>query len=100
MPEPAEQEHIVPISVYVLVFLALLALTLITTLVSFLDLGPLNTPVALLIAGTKATLVILFFMHLKYTGLLSKTVAIAVMFFFLIFIAFTLGDYLTRPWPS
>ena len=100
MAEPAEHEHIVPVKVYAVVFLTLLALTLITTLVSFLDLGPLNTPLALLIAGTKMMLVILFFMHLRYTGRLSQTVAVAAAFFVLIFIAFTVGDYLTRPWPS
>jgi cytochrome c oxidase subunit 4 len=100
MAEPAEHEHIVPKKVYITVFLVLWALTLITTLVSFLDLGPLNTPVALLIAGIKMALVVLFFMHLRYSGRLSQTIAIAGLFWFLIFVTFTVGDYLTRPWPS
>ena len=100
MPEPAEHEHIVSKKIYIAVFVTLLALTLITTLVSFLDMGFLNTPVALLIAGIKMTLVVLFFMHLFYTGRLSQTIAIAGVFWFLIFVAFTVGDYMTRPWPT
>jgi cytochrome c oxidase subunit IV len=100
MAEPAEHEHIVSKKVYIAVFLTLWALTLVTTLVAFLDLGPLNTPVALLIAGIKMALVVLFFMHLRYSGRLSQTIAIAGLFWFLIFVTFTVGDYLTRPWPS
>jgi|SRR5581483_4096916 len=100
MAEPAEHEHIVSKKIYITVFLVLWALTLITTLVAFLDLGPLNTPVALLIAGIKMMLVVLFFMHLRYSGRLSQTIAIAGLFWFLIFVTFTIGDYLTRPWPS
>jgi len=102
MPKQAEEkhEHIVPVKIYVGVFLTLLALTLITTLVSLLDLGPFNTPVALFIAGLKMSLVVLFFMHLRYSGRLPQTIAIAGLFWFLIFVVFTVGDYLTRPWPS
>ncbi len=93
-------EHIVPTKVYVAVFLTLWVLTLATTLVAFLDLGPFNAAVALIIAGIKTMLVALFFMHLLYTGRLSQTVAVAGIFWLLIFITFTVGDYMTRmsPW--
>lgn len=93
-------EHIVPKKVYVAVFLTLWVLTLSTTLVAFLDLGPFNAPIALVIAGIKTMLVVLFFMHLAYSGRLTRTVAIAGFFWLCIFIALTLGDYLTRLWPA
>ncbi len=97
--QTVKPEHIVPKKVYLIVFAILWALTLATTLVAFVDLGPFNTAVALIIAGTKTMLVVLFFMHLLYTGRLSQTVAIAGLFWFLIFITFTVGDYMSRMWP-
>ncbi len=95
-----KSEHIVSKKVYFAVFFALWALTLITTLVAFLDLGPFNAPIAILIAGIKTMLVVLFFMHLLYSGKLNWTVAIAGLFWFLIFVVLTVGDYATRMWPT
>jgi cytochrome c oxidase subunit IV len=81
---------------YFLVFGALLFLTLITTGVAFINLGPLNTPVALAIALTKAALVMIYFMHLRHSSFLARVFAGAGLVWLLHFIIFTLSDYLTR----
>jgi cytochrome c oxidase subunit 4 len=92
-------DHVVPVKTYVLVFFALLVLTGLTTGVAFIDLGAeVNTIVALTIAVVKALLVILFFMHVKYSGGLTKMVIVAGFFFLALLIAFTLADELTRIW--
>jgi cytochrome c oxidase subunit IV len=92
-------DHVVPVKTYVLVFFALLVLTGLTTGVAFIDLGAeLNTVAALTIAVVKALLVILFFMHVKYSGGLTKMVIVAGFFFLALLIAFTLADELTRIW--
>ena len=91
-------DHVLPRAVYYLIFATLLLLTLITVEVSFYDLGILSFQVALGIACTKATLVVLFFMHVKYeSGLLGIFVA-AGFIFLAIMILFTLADLLTRGW--
>jgi cytochrome c oxidase subunit 4 len=93
--------HVVPVRTYLLVFFALLVLTGITTGVAFVDLGPLNTVVALAIAVCKMLLVILFFMHVRYSGPLTKIVIVAAFFWLLILISLTLSDFRTRGWtPS
>jgi cytochrome c oxidase subunit IV len=67
-PDPhAQPDHIVPLGTYIMVFLALLVGTAVTVGASYVDLGIWNTPVAMLIAVTKASLVVFFFMHLKYS---------------------------------
>jgi cytochrome c oxidase subunit IV len=92
-------EHIVPVKTYVGIFLALLCLTALTTGVAFVDLGAeLNTVVALAIAVIKMLLVILFFMHVKYSPGLTRVVIIAGFFFLAILVALTLADELTRDW--
>jgi cytochrome c oxidase subunit 4 len=89
--------HIATKSSYFMVFLALMAGTAITVAVTYVDLGYLNLTVAMAIAITKAMLVILFFMHLKYSPKLFKVTFGAAFFFFLILVVITLSDYLTRP---
>ena len=89
---------VVPQRTYVMVFLGLLALTALTTGVAFIDLGPLNTVAALLIAFTKMLLVLLFFMGLKYSGALMRTVLIAGFFWLALLIGLTYGDYRSRSW--
>ncbi|MBM3465740.1 MAG: oxidase [Armatimonadetes bacterium] len=91
-------EHVESKRVYLLVFAALLALTAVTTGVAFLDLGPLNTIVALAIAVAKAAVVVLFFMHLRHSGRMTKVVLLAGIFWLALLIALTLGDYFTRGW--
>jgi cytochrome c oxidase subunit 4 len=92
-------DFVVPVKTYVAVFVALLLLTGLTTGVAFIDLGAeLNTIVALTIAVIKALLVILFFMHVKYSPGLTKMVVVAGFFFLALLVAFTLADELTRTW--
>jgi len=92
--------HIVPVRTYLGIFLALLALTALTTAVAFYDLGRWNTVVALAIAVTKMLLVVLFFMHLKYSSGLTRLILVAGFFWFAILVAFTLSDELTRNWTQ
>lgn len=81
---------------YVVVFLALLGLTALTILVSYLDLGPVSTPLALLIAAAKATLVILFFMHLRDAPPLLWLAAAGGFFWLGIMLVLTMADVATR----
>lgn len=90
--------HIVPIPIYIGVFLALIIGTVVTTLVAYVDLGSLNVVVALTIAVCKATLVILFFMHVKYSPRLTKLVVIAGVFWLILLLTITETDLLTRTW--
>jgi cytochrome c oxidase subunit IV len=87
----------IEVRIYVLVFVALLVLTVTTTAVAFVDLGATwNSTVALVIAIVKALLVILFFMHVFYTRPLTW-VFVGIGFFWLaILFALTLADYATR----
>lgn len=80
------------------VWLALLVLTGFTVYIANQDLGVLNTPVALLVACTKATLVIVFFMGVKWNTPLTKTVAISGFAWLLILFFMGMNDYLTRGW--
>lgn len=91
-------EHIVPVGVYVGVFIALLVLTALTTAVAFIDLGPLNTVVALTIAVIKMLLVVLFFMHVRYNKGLTRIVIVAAFFWLGIMMTLMLADELTRHW--
>lgn len=92
------QEHIFSIKTYSLVFAGVLALTLLTTLLAFIDLGPFNVVVALAIAATKATLVFLFFMNGLHSPRLSGVIVIAALVWLGILLSLTAGDYLTRGW--
>ncbi len=88
--------QVVPQKVYLLVFAALLCLTLITVDVAFYNLGLLNLYVALFIATTKATIIVLYFMHVKFSPRLIWIFAIAGLFWLIILFTLTFGDYLTR----
>ena len=88
----------VPRHVYFWVYAALLALTLLTVGVAYLDLGRLNIVLALAIAVGKALLVVLFFMHLRYSSRLTWLVAGAGVVWLAHLLIFTLADYLTRGW--
>ena len=90
--------HVVPRRVYYAVFAALLVLTAITTAVAFVDLGPWNTVVALGIAFLKATLVALFFMHVKYSSRLTQVIVAGGLFWLAILIVLTLSDFVSRGW--
>ena len=90
--------HISPKSVYYTIFGALMVLTAITVAVAFQPLGVLNFPVAITIAITKATLVVLFFMHVKYSSKLTKMIVAMSLFFLMTMFGLTLTDYLSRGW--
>ena len=92
--------HIVPVRTYYLIFLTLMVCTAITIAVAFVDLGRLNAVVAMAIAVLKATLVVLFFMHVKYSTKLTWAVVIGSVFWLGILIVMTAGDYLTRRWST
>ena len=82
--------------IYLLTWIALLALTAITVAVAGMHLGTLSVTVAVLIAGIKATVVLLFFMHLKYESTLFKTMVLVTIGTFVIFIGLTFFDVLFR----
>src|SRR5712691_11743728 len=93
------REHIVPVRIYVGVFLALLAGTALTAVIAFFNFpGPLNAIIALTIAVIKATLVVLFFMHMRYSSRLIWVVFGAALFWLAIMFALTFSDYSTRGW--
>jgi cytochrome c oxidase subunit 4 len=92
------QEHVESIKTYTLIFVALLALTLATTLVATIDLGPLNIVVALFIAVVKMLLVALFFMHLRHSTVLTKVVVGGGMLWLGILLVLSLADFVTRGW--
>lgn len=92
-------EHIVQPRVYIMIFLALLIGTGLTVAAAFYDFpGPLNAVVALTIAVLKATLVVLFFMHVRYSSRLVWLVIGAALFWLAIMFALTISDYWTRTW--
>jgi cytochrome c oxidase subunit 4 len=92
------EHHIVSPKVYVAIFLSLLFFTGLTVAASYLEMGVFNAVVALAIAVVKATLVVLFFMHVKYSTKLTKLTVGAGLFTFIVLVGMTLCDYITRAW--
>ena len=90
--------HVLPLRIYLGVFFALLVFTGTTVAVAFVDLGLLNNVVALGIAVIKATLVILFFMHVRYATRLTSLVVASGIFWLVIMVGLTFVDYATRDW--
>jgi cytochrome c oxidase subunit 4 len=93
-PHAEPHDHVVPVGTYVLVFLALMVGTAVTVAASYVDLGIWNTPVAMLIAVTKAGLVVTFFMHLKYSPRLYWLWLGAAVFFLAHLLLGTGADFL------
>jgi len=93
-------DHIVPKRTYYAIFAILMLCTLATVLIAFVDLGPFNTVAALTIAVFKAVLVILFFMHVKYSTRLTWAVVLGSVFWLGILLVLTMSDYLTRAWRT
>ena len=92
--------HISPKSTYYGIFGALMVLTAVTVGVAFIDVGILNFPIAISIAVLKATLVILFFMHVKYSSQLTKLFVAMAFFFLLTLFGLTMTDYLSRGFQT
>ncbi len=93
-------QHIVPIRTYIVIFGLLMLGTYLTVQAAFLDLGVFNTPIALAIAIIKATVVVLYFMHVKYSPRLTKIVVMGSVLWLAILLVMTLGDYATRVWRT
>ena len=90
--------HVAPKSLYYLIFLALMIGTGLTVLVAKFDLGPLNNIVMLSVACAKALLVILFFMHVRWSSRLTWVIAGSGFFWLLILFSITMADYMSRGW--
>ena len=93
-------DHLIPRSVYFLIFLALLVFTGVTISVAFVDLGPFNTVVAISIAVFKGLLVVLYFMHVRYSSRLTWVFAGAGFFWLIILFVLTMADFVSRDWLS
>lgn len=92
--------HIAPLKLYFGVFGALMALTATTVWVATVDLGPLNIFVALGIAFVKAVLVVLYFMHVKYSERLVQVVVGSALGWLVVMLVLTLSDYFSRSWQT
>ncbi len=92
----SESHYVVPLKYYLGTGIALLVLTVITVLVARIDLGVLNVPIALAVAILKASLVITFFMGLRWDKGFNTLILLSTIVFILIFMAFTLSDTMTR----
>ena len=88
--------HVSPISLYVTIFLTLMVLTAVTVGAAFINLGSFNFPVAMLIAVFKASLVVWFFMHVKYQSHLTKLTVATGLFFLAILLGMMLIDYSSK----
>ena len=92
--------HVSPLKIYLGVFGALMVLTAVTVAVAYVDLGEMNKVVALGIASLKATLVVLYFMHVKYASRMTKLIVVSGFFFLMILLSLTMVDYGSRMWVN
>lgn len=90
--------HVIPVRVYLAIFAALCVLTVVTVAAAQFDFGPFNNLVAMGIATAKAALVVLYFMHARYSGKLTALVIASSVAFLVILIFLTLTDYVSRAW--
>jgi cytochrome c oxidase subunit IV len=92
------EHHILPKSTYYAIFAVLMILLIVTVGVAFVQLGPLNIYVAMAIAISKAVVIILYFMHVRYSSKLVWIFASAGFVWLIILIALTMSDYVSRDW--
>ena len=92
------EHHIVSPAIYLTIVCILLVMTAVTVGASFVDMGVFNPIVALAIAAFKMILVVLFFMHVKYSTRLTKLTVGAGIFSCIILVGMSLSDYMTRAW--
>ena len=97
--DPHGEFH-VSMATYNIIFLWLMVLLVVTVIAAFINLGPLNMPVAMLIATIKAALVVLYFMHVKFASRLTKVFVAASFLWLVILFAMTFMDYFSREWLS
>jgi cytochrome c oxidase subunit IV len=98
--EPDYVGHIIPTRIYVAIWALLIVLTLTTVYAATVDLGIFNIVVALVIATIKGTMVVLFFMHLRYSTKLTMVTVIASIFWLFILFSLTMTDYISRAWST
>lgn len=89
------EPHITP-KTYLIIYAILMSLMFLTLGAAFVDLGWANFFLAMAIAGAKMALILLFFMHIRYSDRLTQVFSVAAFLWFLLFVVFTLNDYLTR----
>jgi cytochrome c oxidase subunit 4 len=99
LAKPAIARHVVSWQVYLTVFVLLAILTTLSVVVTGFDFGPLNLIVALAVAAAKSSLVVLYFMHVRYSSRLTGVVIASALAFLVILLFLTATDYLSRPWP-
>ncbi len=97
---PGGEHHVLPVRMYVAIVSFLFIFTAVTVMAAFVELGALNTPIALAIAVFKASLVVLFFMHVRYNTPLMWVFAAAGFFWLIIMFALTMQDYVSRDWET
>jgi cytochrome c oxidase subunit 4 len=94
-----EHRHI-SLRTYIITFVALMVLMVMTVGVHFIDLGPtLNAGIAVAIAIAKTALIVMYFMHLSVSSRLVQLFAAAAFLWLLLLFGITMGDYLARGWP-
>lgn len=98
VPHHDPKHYVTPRRTYFVIFFALMILTAITVWVAFIDLGPLSTPIAMGIAITKASLVLLYFMHLRHSTRVTWVVLVASFLWLGVLFVLTFSDYLSRRW--
>lgn len=91
-----ESQHVTPYTTHIWVLITLLVLTFITVTVTWIDLSALTVAIALLIASTKAVIVLTYFMHLKFESVLFRVLVFMVLLIYTMVILFILSDYLMR----
>jgi len=91
-------DHVVPLTTYLAVFAALMMMLALTVAAAEVDLGFLNTPIALTIAVAKMILVLLYFMHLRYSSRLNWVIVATGFFWLAVMIAGTMDDVISRGW--
>ena len=92
--------HIIPAKIYVAIWAILMVLTATTVFAATIELHVFNIVLALLIATIKGTLVVLFFMHLRYSTKLTMVTVVASIFWLFILFSLTMTDYITRAWST
>jgi cytochrome c oxidase subunit 4 len=92
--------HVAPVSLYLIIFGALMVGTILTVVVAKFDLGPLNNIVMLTVASAKALLVVLYFMHVRWSSRLTWVVAASGFFWLMILFSLTMADYASRGWVT
>jgi cytochrome c oxidase subunit 4 len=94
----AAHHHIVPIPIYLAIFATLLVMTGVTVAVAYVDFGVMNIVIALAIAAFKASLVVLFFMHVKYASKLTQLASVLGFVWLALLLGMTSSGIFTRDW--